>query len=81
MNQNKITEIIPDDLPEWALKAMADGQLFNRLTELVVEARAEGIALAVGWAYADCCSDLDKGKDPRKNIMPDVLDRARHDLG
>lgn len=25
----KITEIIPDDLPEWAIKAMAEGQLFK----------------------------------------------------
>lgn len=25
----KLTEIIPDDLPEWAIEAMANGQLFN----------------------------------------------------
>ena len=24
-----ISEIIPDDLPDWAAKAMAEGQLFN----------------------------------------------------
>ena len=24
-----ITEIIPDDAPEWAIKAMAEGQLFR----------------------------------------------------
>jgi len=28
---NKITEIIPDDMPEWAKEAMADGQLWNRV--------------------------------------------------
>ena len=27
----KITEIIPDNLPEWAIKAMAEWQLFNEI--------------------------------------------------
>jgi len=35
---------------------------------------------AIGWAYADCCSALDKGKDPRETKMPDVLERAKKDL-
>jgi len=35
---------------------------------------------AIGWAYADCCADLDKGKDPRKTDMSDVLKRAIKDL-
>ena len=30
---NEITEIIPDDLPEWMIKAMAEGQLFNTIIE------------------------------------------------
>ena len=36
---------------------------------------------AVGWAYADCCTDLDKGIDPRKTDMNDVLKRVEIDLG
>jgi len=36
---------------------------------------------ALGWAYADCCAALDRGEDPRKTEMPDVLERARNDLG
>lgn len=32
-----ITEIIPDDLPEWMIEAMADGQFFNRVLEKVKE--------------------------------------------
>jgi hypothetical protein len=35
---------------------------------------------AIGWAYADCCVSLDKGEDPRKNNMPEVLERAKKDL-
>ncbi len=29
----KITEIIPDDLPEWAIEAMARGQLFHEIVK------------------------------------------------
>ncbi len=35
---------------------------------------------AIGWAYADCCVTLDKGKDPRKTNMADVIKRAKKDL-
>ena len=35
---------------------------------------------AVGWAYADCCADLDNGTDPRKADMDDVVKRAENDL-
>ena len=28
---NKLIEIIPDDLPDWMIKAMAEGQLFNTI--------------------------------------------------
>jgi len=33
-----ITEIIPDDLPEWAKKAMDEGQFFNVVSEKIKEA-------------------------------------------
>lgn len=38
------------------------------------------VAMAVGWAYTDCCVALDKGNDPRKNDLADVLERAKRDL-
>ena len=37
---NHITEIIPDDAPEWAIKAMAEGQLFRTCFERDKELRA-----------------------------------------
>lgn len=72
-----ITEIIPEDIPEWAKDAMDRGQLFNELVKQVENARMEG----VGWAYADCCVALDKGEDPREKDMAEVLHRANIDLG
>ena len=35
---------------------------------------------AIGWAYADCCTTLDAGKDPRQTEMSSVLKRAEIDL-
>ena len=34
----KITEIIPDDLPEWAVEAMENGQLFNEMRSRIIKA-------------------------------------------
>jgi len=31
---SELIEIIPDDLPDWMIKAMADGQLFNTILKL-----------------------------------------------
>lgn len=72
----KITEIIPDDIPQWASDAMDRGQLFNEIVKQVDKARGE----AIGWAYADCCLTLDNGGDPRQTEMSDVWARARIDL-
>ena len=35
---SKITEIIPDNLPEWAIEAMANGQLFNEMLNRINKA-------------------------------------------
>ena len=35
MNDNHITEIIPDDMPDWMRKAFDDGQFFNVSREKV----------------------------------------------
>lgn len=37
---DKITEIIPDDIPEWARKAMDEGQLWNKVFERIEELEA-----------------------------------------
>ena len=37
----KIIEIIPDDLPEWAIEAMAEGQLFTVTFEKIMALEAE----------------------------------------
>lgn len=40
----KITEIIPANLPDWAVEAMNDGQLFTRMVERI-ESYQEGMTL------------------------------------
>lgn len=35
---------------------------------------------AIGWAHADACYDLDAGRDPRQNEIPEMLERAIFDL-
>ncbi len=39
------------------------------------------IAETVGWTWAEACTVLDRGEDPRTKEMPEVLDRALKDLG
>ena len=50
---------------------------FTRLEYYVEEVRTQ----ALGWANADACVALDKGDDPRPWNVPDLLERARKDLG
>lgn len=46
-----------------------------------LEKYVEGVrAEAIGWTHADACCDLDKGNDPRKKIIPEMLERALIDL-
>ena len=35
---------------------------------------------AIGWAHADACIALDKGKDYRDKYVPEILNRAKIDL-
>lgn len=51
-------------------------EAYNSLEQYIEGVRAE----AIGWTHADNCIDLDKGKDPRKKIMPEMLERANTDL-
>ena len=50
---------------------------FIKLEHYVEEVRTQ----ALGWANADACVALDKGDDPRLWNVPDLLERARKDLG
>lgn len=34
----------------------------------------------IGWTWADCCASLDRGEDPRKANVPDIIERAKCDL-
>jgi hypothetical protein len=36
--------------------------------------------IAIGWTHARNCSDLDNGLDPRKTIVPELLDDANKQL-
>ena len=40
MKFDKITEIIPDNLPGWAIKAMAQGQLFITMLKRIEDLEA-----------------------------------------
>jgi len=51
-------------------------QLEGALERLIDAARVE----AIGWTHADACADLDSGKDPRKKLVPEMLERAMLDL-
>lgn len=53
------------------------GVCYDELEAYVEEVRA----LTLGWAIADTCCDLDAGTDPRKKNIPEMLGRARKDLG
>jgi len=37
-------------------------------------------SMALGWMWAECCSMLDRGGDPRKEEVPDMLERYRADM-
>ena len=49
---------------------------FDALEKYVEGVRAE----AIGWTHTDACIDLDKGRDPRQKIVPEMLERAQVDL-
>lgn len=52
-----ITEIIPDNMPDWMIKSMADGQLFNEVIK-----REEQCICKVNWQpiIKECEQFLDK---------------------
>lgn len=65
---------------------IVEGQEITAVCEHIESLQAEidelkgKVIQAIGWAYADCCAELDSGGDPRTMKMPDVLERAMVDL-
>jgi len=49
---------------------------YHALESLVEDRLVE----AIGWTHADDCVDLDRGNDPRKKNIPEMLSRAIKDL-
>ena len=47
----------------------------------VDEDSASKLFAAIGWAHAECCAMLDKGIDPRKVAVTELIVRAKADLG
>lgn len=50
---------------------------YNRLEHYIERVRIE----AIGWMHADACVTLDRGNDPRTVEVPEILERAKKDLG
>lgn len=48
--------------------------------EMLSNLKREATCSALGWAHADCRMQLDEGKDPRQERLPDMLHRAMDDL-
>lgn len=48
----------------------------DALYELVTGVRAE----AIGWAWAEACSQYDKGLDVRRQNVPELYEKALLDL-
>ena len=40
----------------------------------------EVLCLTLGWAWSEACVQLDKGEDPRKYDMAELLHRAQEEI-
>ena len=73
----KICEIIsemldnPDDIGIYPTSIA-----YKKLAEYIQQERLQ----AIGWTHAEACMAIDKDKDFRKVLVPDMLDRAFEDL-
>jgi len=48
----------------------------EHIAQQIKEARIE----AVGWTWAEACTDTDNGYDIRKRLVPTLIDGAQRDL-
>lgn len=46
---NKVTEIIPDDMPDWFYQDIKDGQLFKRLLERLKRDQSKDAGATNNW--------------------------------
>lgn len=49
---------------------------YDRLEEYVKSVRTQ----AVGWAWAEACTQLDNGNDPREYDQSNLIDRSENEL-
>lgn len=61
----KIQEQIPENLPDWAEKAIKNGTFFKDAIA-AVEDRNRLISEAIGYTMAAVCTNMESGFDPRK---------------
>ena len=40
----------------------------------------KGVYLGAGWMHAECCALLDRGEDPRKKEVSEMMQRMNKDL-
>jgi hypothetical protein len=74
-----ITEMIPDDLPEWAIKAMAEGQLFTVTFDRIrkLESMCKAAASEINDHWESHCDDEGYGCS---NLMSRLEGRLPPDL-
>lgn len=77
-DQKKIQEVIGKVLIDHgAYHLYPMSELYLELERYIEQQRIEALV----WMLAECCVLLDKGDDPRKMEIPDMLERAKFDLG
>ena len=69
-----ITEMLDNPEPVGIFKTT---KAYDELEAYVREQRVQ----ALGWMLEECCSTIEKGNDPRKTLIGDMITRAENDLG
>jgi hypothetical protein len=72
-DRNKVFEIVSRMLDEPGDSGIyRTTRAYNELEELLAAVRAE----TVGYVWAEACSRLDRGEDPRKVEIPEIFERT-----
>ena len=73
-----IDKAVEEILPNTEMKegTVEEFQCYKDMVELLGSVRAE----AIGWTWAEACSQHDKGLDPRRFEVPLLMDKAKADL-
>lgn len=46
----------------------------------MTESEQKAATMALGWAWAEACTQLDRGDDPRQWEVPELLERMLKEL-